>query len=195
MHLVLASASSYRKELLQRLSIRFSCQSPDIDESALANEAPCDTVERLAREKACALRRAFPEHLIIGCDQIAIHADRLINKPGDHENARLQLQSFAGHSVQFLTALCVLNTFDNKLSSSVVPTEVQFRNLSEHEIERYLAHEQPYDCAGSFKAEGLGIALFEKITSDDPTAIIGLPLIKLCQMLTEHGYDIFNNLI
>jgi MAF protein len=195
MQLVLASSSPYRKQLLERLSVPFSSQSPDIDESALVNETPSDTVLRLAQEKAEALRQTFPEHLIIGSDQIAVHANTLINKPGDYGNACLQLQRFSGQSVHFLTALCVLNTLDKKLSSAVIPTEVQFRKLRDAEIAQYLSHEQPYDCAGSFKAEGLGIALFEKISSDDPTAIIGLPLIKLSQMLTEHSYEIFDNLI
>lgn len=195
MQLVLASSSPYRRELLKRLSVPFSCQSPDIDESALPNEIPTDTVVRLAQEKAYALKQIFPEHLIIGADQIAVHTDALINKPGDHKNAFRQLQGFSGQRVHFLTALCVLNTLHNRLSSAVVSTEVYFRKLRDREIEQYLAYEQPYDCAGSFKAEGLGIALFEKINSDDPTAIIGLPMIKLSQILTEHGYEIFDNLI
>ncbi len=195
MQLVLASSSPYRKQLLERLGVRFSCQSPDIDEAALINEAPIDTVRRLAREKAEALAQAFPEHLIIGSDQIAVHADALINKPGNYDNAYLQLQRFSGQSVHFMTALSIVNTCNDKLSSAVITTEVRFRSLRDDVIAQYLNYEQPYNCTGSFKAEGLGIALFEKISSDDPTAIIGLPLIKLNQMLAEHGFDIFNNIV
>ena len=123
-----------------------------------------------------------------------VHKDKLISKPGNHRNALVQLQRFSGQTLCFLTALCVHNTAQSRVSTAVVSTQVKFRTLQDNEIQQYLAYEQPYDCAGSFKAEGLGIALFEKISSDDPTAIIGLPLITLNRMLIEHNYDILDNL-
>ncbi len=195
MLLVLASSSPYRRQLLQRLSVAFSCRSPNIDEAPRPHETPIETVSRLAREKAIAISPAFPNHLIIGSDQVALHKDTVLTKPGDHHNARLQLKDCSGQSVTFLTSLCVYNNSNNHFTEAVIPTEVTFRHLEDGEIERYLTHEKPYDCAGSFKAEGLGITLFDKIVSDDPTALIGLPLVKLSQMLAEHDYNILDKLI
>ena len=195
MQLVLASSSPYRRELLTRLSVPFSWQPPEVDESMRLGESPSELAIRLSQEKAHALISAFPEHLIIGSDQVAVHNNELISKPYTHEKARQQLLRFSEQSVYFLSALCVHNSLLNTFTSAVVHTEVHFRKLGSDEIDRYLTHEQPYDCVGSFKAEGLGIALFSKITSDDPTAIIGLPMIKLCQMLSEHGYEIIDNIV
>lgn len=192
MQLVLASSSPYRKQLLERLQIPFQCKAPDIDESPLRGEAPQVTASRLAREKALALHEDFPEHLIIGSDQLALHAGNIIGKPGRHDRARTQLQSFSGQSVDFLTAICVYNSKKKTSAEALVNTKVTFRSLDTATIENYLFAERPYDCAGSFKVEGLGIALFEKVYSDDPTALMGLPLIRLCDLLAEQGLSVLS---
>lgn len=192
MQLVLASSSPYRKQLLERLQIPFQSMAPDIDESPLSGEAPETTALRLACEKALTLRTLFPEHLIIGCDQLASHAGKLIGKPGSHDRALAQLRSFSGETVEFLTALCVYNSKQAVSAESLVSTSVTFRTLDRHAIENYLNVERPYDCAGSFKIEGLGIALFEEISSEDPTALMGLPLIRLCDLLAEQGYSVLS---
>ncbi len=179
---------------MARLKVPFSCHTPNIDETPRPNEMPAETALRLAREKAAALSQSHPNHLIIGSDQIACHDNSLINKPGTHDAAVAQLLNFSGQTVEFLSAVCVHNSLLDSYSCAVIATEVHFRNLSNTEIDQYLLAEQPYDCAGSVKAEGLGIALFDKISSDDPTAIIGLPMIKLCRMLLEQGYNIFDNI-
>ncbi len=192
MQLVLASSSPYRKQLLERLQIPFKCQAPGIDENALSGEAPSATVLRLAREKAQALHKHFPEHLIIGSDQLACHGGRIIGKPGKHERALSQLLSFSGQTVEFLTSVCVYNSKTQTSTEALVSTEVSFRTLDKALIENYLRAERPYDCAGSFKAEGLGIALFEKVSSDDPTALMGLPLIQLCELLAEQNFSVLS---
>ncbi|HAD08632.1 MAG TPA: septum formation inhibitor Maf [Porticoccaceae bacterium] len=192
MQLVLASSSPYRKQLLERLQIPFECQAPGIDENALSGEAPSATVLRLAREKAQALHKHFPEHLIIGSDQLACHGGRMIGKPGKHERALSQLLSFSGQTVEFLTSVCVYNSKTQTSTEALVSTEVSFRTLDKALIENYLRAERPYDCAGSFKAEGLGIALFEKVSSDDPTALMGLPLIQLCEQLAEQNFSVLS---
>lgn len=194
MQLVLASSSLYRRELLARFKVPFVWQSPHIDEMPRPLETPTDTALRLAKSKAQALRETFTEHLIIGSDQVAWHADQHINKPENHRNAVSQLRLFSGQTVQFLTAVCVYNSQSGVSQTALTQTSVRFRQLSNDEIERYLRIEQPYNCTGSFMAEGLGITLFDEISSDDPTAIIGLPLIKLHRILTEQGYNIFNNI-
>ncbi len=185
--LVLASSSPYRRALLERLRVPFASAAPDIDESRRPGEAPRALVRRLAQEKAAALAPAWPDALVIGSDQVAVNAGQVLGKPGSHAAAVRQLRSASGRSVEFPTAVCVLDTASGQALVDVVTTTVVFRALDDAAIERYLAAEQPYDCAGSFKVEGLGIALFERVTSDDPTALTGLPLIRLCAMLAACG--------
>lgn len=194
MKLLLASSSPYRRELLSRLHIPFDWQAPDVDEQALAGETPQQLALRLSSSKARALAASHGEHLIIGSDQVASCREQSINKPGDYANAFKQLQALSGQRVHFYTGLCVLDSNSGRSIADTVITEVVFRQLSDAEIDNYLRCEQPYDCAGSFKAEGLGIALFDRISSDDNTAIIGLPLIRLRQMLEEFNYQILENL-
>lgn len=184
--LVLASSSAYRKKLLSRLALPFDCASPAIDESPLADEPPENLVLRLSRLKAQAVATAYPDHLIIGSDQVAVHNDQIITKPGNFERAFEQLSAQSGCTVRFLTGLCVADSASGRYKTDIVPTEVKFRSLTDREITRYLELEQPYDCAGSFKAEGLGITLFEWLHSDDPTALIGLPLIRLAAILRHY---------
>jgi len=188
--LVLASSSPYRRALLERLRIPFTSAAPDIDESRRPGETPLALVRRLARQKATALAPAWPDALVIGSDQVAVNAGQVLGKPGTHAAAVRQLQAASGRSVDFPTAVCVLDTASGHALLDVVTTTVVFRALSDVAIERYLAAERPYDCAGSFKVEGLGIALFERVTSDDPTALTGLPLITLCGMLAACGCDV-----
>ncbi|MEZ0174042.1 MAG: nucleoside triphosphate pyrophosphatase [Candidatus Reddybacter sp.] len=194
MKLLLASSSPYRRELLSRLHIPFDWQAPDVDESALAGETPQQLALRLSSSKARALAASHREHLIIGSDQVASCRGKSINKPGNYAKAFKQLQALSGQRVDFYTGLCVLDSTSGRSSADTVITEVVFRQLSGTDIDSYLRCEQPYDCAGSFKAEGLGIALFDRISSDDNTAIIGLPLIRLRQMLEEFDYRVLENL-
>ncbi|HVY07601.1 MAG TPA: Maf family nucleotide pyrophosphatase [Burkholderiales bacterium] len=181
--LILASTSRYRRELLERLKIPFQTSAPDVDESPLQGEAPAITAARLALAKAQAVREKFPRSLIIGSDQVAFCEGVRLDKPGNHAGAVAQLRHSSGKLVSFMTALALLNTVSGNTQTRLVPTEVRFRKLDDLEIERYLEQEPAYDCAGSAKAEGLGIALIESITSPDPTALIGLPLIALAEML------------
>jgi septum formation protein len=185
--LILASSSVYRRELLSRLRLPFNCVSPSIDETALPGESPVATALRLALAKARAVATAHPQALIIGSDQVADLDGTPLGKPGDHANAARQLRAMRGRRVVFHTALCVLDAANGSYRLENVSTTVQMRDLSDAQIERYLQLEQPYDCAGSAKAESLGIALTEKITSDDPTALIGLPLITLVSLLQSVG--------
>ena len=185
--LVLASTSPYRRELLSRLRIPFEVRAPGIDESALAGEAPRDTALRLAKQKAHAVASSCPGALVIASDQVAALDGESIGKPGGHERAVAQLNAMSGRCVTFHTALAVFNTANGALQLAEVPTEVYFRRCSQDEIERYLAAERPYDCTGSAKIEGLGIALVEHMSSDDPTALIGLPLMQLVTMLKNEG--------
>ena len=187
MRLILASTSPYRRELLQRLGIDFECIAPDADEASLPGEAPRQLVERLAVAKAAAVADAHPDALIIGSDQMAVCGDLVLGKPGDHARAQAQLASLSGQRVSFLTGLCVLNSTTGHRQVEVIPFHVHFRRLDAAMIDHYLRREQPYDCAGSFKSEGLGIALFERLEGDDPTALIGLPLIRLTRMLEAEG--------
>lgn len=185
--LVLASSSPYRRELLARLQIPFEVISPDVDETPLPNEAPQDTALRLAQLKARAVAEQFPDALIIGSDQVALLNGRQLGKPHTFENAKQQLLAASGQAVVFHTALCLLNSRSSNMQACVVPITVIFRKLSEDQIERYLQKEQPYNCAGSAKSEGLGIALIERFEGDDPNALVGLPLIALVGMLNHEG--------
>ncbi len=187
--LVLASSSPYRKQLLDRLGLAFSTVSPDIDETALPGETPDALVERLAEQKARAVGEVH-QGLIIGSDQVATIDDDILGKPGNHEKAVAQLTRLSGNRVTFHTGLCLLDTAHHEAQVDVVPFTVQFRELSAAQIERYLHAEQPYNCAGSFKSEGLGITLFEKMLGEDPTALVGLPLVKLTEMLSRAGIDL-----
>jgi MAF protein len=188
--LLLASSSRYRRELLERLRLPFTTASPDIDESPLAGEAAEDLVTRLARNKATALAASHPEHLIIGSDQVAVLDGYILGKPGNHERARNQLLAASGRRISFLTGLALLNSRTGHCQVDHIRFNVDFRELEEDRIERYLRAEQPYDCAGSFKAEGLGISLFRRTEGEDATSLIGLPLIRLVDMLLAEGVQI-----
>ena len=190
MKLVLASTSSYRQMLLERLSIPFELARPDTDETPLPGEPPATTAERLAAEKARAVATAWPDALIIGSDQVAYLGDQVFGKPGTESRAVAQLQQMSGQTVVFHTALALLNTRSGRLQTAGIPTRVRFRTLTEAEIRRYVAKEQPLDCAGSAKSEGLGISLLEALSGDDPTALIGLPLIALSRKLRAEGLEL-----
>lgn len=185
--LVLASGSSYRRALLQRLVLPFTWQAPEIIETPRANETASQLTERLALAKARALQARFTHHLIIGSDQVLAIDGQLISKPGSHDAAVEQLRMCSGQTIEFTTSLCLLNSLTGKHQLTSQPFQVTFRELDDASIERYLQHEQPYDCAGSFKAEGLGISLFSAMHGNDPTSLIGLPLIALCSMLRHEG--------
>ncbi|MGC9457168.1 MAG: Maf family protein [Halothiobacillaceae bacterium] len=186
--LILASSSPYRRDLLARLGLPFDCIRPEVDETARPGESPEALVVRLARAKAAVVARACPGRLVIGSDQVAVLDGQILGKPGGHEQARRQLQAASGRTVRFLTGLCLL-TDQGPGECDLVPFDVRFRSLTDREIEAYLQRERPYDCAGSFKSEGLGVMLFESMTGEDPTALIGLPLIRLCAMLRAVGVD------
>ena len=188
--LVLASTSRYRKELLARLGLPFAVAAPQADERPLSGEAPPDTALRLAALKAQSVRGAHRDALIIGSDQVAMSAARLLGKPGDHASAVRQLRSLSGKSADFHTALALLDAANGSLQTRVVACRVHFRTLDDARIENYLRREQPYDCAGSAKAEGLGIALIARIDTPDPTSLIGLPLIALTEMLEHAGLPV-----
>ncbi|NOY71559.1 MAG: septum formation inhibitor Maf [Gammaproteobacteria bacterium] len=188
--LILASSSPYRKVLMKRLRLPFDVISPHIDEFPLPGEDPIGMVKRLAEKKARTVAKTNNNALIIGSDQAAIIDNIVLGKPGNHASAIHQLTQASGKKVNFLTSICVLNAENNRLQMDVVNYSVYFKNLSPETIEKYLQREQPYRCAGSFKAEGLGIALFEKQEGDDPTSLIGLPLIRLIDMLEKESIDI-----
>ena len=188
--LILGSSSSYRYELLLRLQLPFEVSSPDIAESALTEEKPETTASRLAEEKARAVARIYPNALIIGSDQVATLDGIQLGKPLNYENAIKQLTSMRGKEVIFHTALCLFNSCSGRIQSKLVSSLVKFRKLSDEQILNYLAKEQPYHCAGSAKYEGLGIALIERMESDDTSAIIGLPLISLVDMLVNEGVEV-----
>lgn len=185
--LVLASSSPYRRELLGRLRLPFTVSVPDVDESPWPGEAPAATAERLAVAKAEAVAARHPDALIIGSDQVAYCAGERFGKPGTRDNARRQLRALSGQEVIFHTGLCLLNARSGRRHLRGVPTEVRFRELSDDEIERYLDLEDALNCAGSARSEGLGISLLEWMRSDDPTALVGLPLIALAEMLRAEG--------
>lgn len=187
MTLILASSSPYRRELLERLAIPFEVDPPDIDESPLPGEAPETYVERLAVEKARAVADRHPGSLVIGSDQAAVHDGVIVGKPVDHEDAVRQLLSASGRRVTLFTGVALVHTDSRRVQSDVVPYSVVFRNLDRATIERYLTREQPYACAGSLRAEGLGICLLQRFEGDDPNALIGLPLIRLVDMLAAEG--------
>ncbi|MGI4848377.1 MAG: Maf-like protein [Janthinobacterium lividum] len=189
--LILASSSIYRRELLARLGFAFEVSSPGIDETPLPHEAPQDTALRLAQAKAGVIAAREPAALVIGSDQVATLNGQQIGKPGTHERALAQLMSMRGQSVVFHTALCLADGRDASVQSENVQTTVRFRHLPEAELDAYLQIEKPYDCAGSAKNEGLGIALIESLESSDPTALTGLPLIALCSMLRRAGLPFF----
>ena len=185
--LILGSTSRYRKELLSRLQIPFETAAPDVDETPHINESPKDLALRLALAKARAVALKNPEAIVIGSDQVADLEGAPLGKPGNHTNATLQLQRMRGKTVIFQTALSVVCIATGYERTDLAEVKVKFRDLSDAEIETYLRAEEPYDCAGSAKSEGLGIALLDAIDNDDPTALIGLPLIRTCQLLREAG--------
>ncbi len=185
--LILGSTSPYRRALLQRLRLDFTVAAPDVDETALPGEAPRDLALRLALAKAHAVAAHNPGAVVIGSDQVADLAGQPLGKPGTHQRATAQLRQMSGHSVIFQTAVAVVCPETGFEQVDLAPVVVRFRELSDAEIERYLRAEQPYDCAGSAKSEGLGISLLDAIDSDDPTALIGLPLIRTCRMLRAAG--------
>ena len=164
--------------------------SPDVDESQIEGETPTELVLRLAETKARAIAPAHPQSLIIGSDQVAIADNEILTKPGNHENATAQLRKISQNSIVFLTGLCVINTASNKIQKDCISYTVHFRDLTEDEIERYLHKETPYDCAGSFKSEGYGISLVQRMQGEDPTSLIGLPLIRLAEMLRNENQPI-----
>lgn len=200
MQLVLASTSRYRRDLLARLGLPFEAVAPNTDETALPDESPSALALRLARAKALAVAAQYPDALIIGSDQVATtktaataegaQREHILGKPGNHDNARRQLQLLSGNSAQFHTALAVHSTRNGQTLTELVSVEVRFRPLTDAQIERYLEREQPFDCAGSAKSEGLGIALIEGIVGNDPNALVGLPLIALTGMLARLGMPV-----
>lgn len=191
-NLILASASKYRREVLQKLHIPFSCISPEIDETPLVGESPERTSLRLAESKARKVAEAYTNALIIGCDQVATVDGLQIGKPGNHGDAVKQLTMLSGKEVIFHSALCLYDSTNQSMQSTIVPYYVKFRTLSSIQIETYLRLEQPYDCAGSAKSEGMGITLLEYMRGDDPNALIGLPLIALVNMLWLSGIDVLS---
>ncbi|WP_343636139.1 Maf family nucleotide pyrophosphatase [Roseateles sp.] len=190
--LILGSTSRYRRELLERLRIPFDTAAPGVDETPLPGEAPEALARRLALAKGHAVAARFPEALVIGSDQVADLDGQSLGKPGSHERAVEQLRAMSGRTVVFHTALAVVCGATGFVAEDVAPVRVRVRALSDVQIERYLRAEQPYDCAGSAKAEGLGIALLDAIDSDDPTALIGLPLIRTAALLRRGGLDVLN---
>jgi len=188
--LVLGSTSPFRKVILEKLQLPFQCAKPNIDETEKQGESPQTLVERLAIEKAKAVTSQFPNALIIGSDQVAVCEGEILGKPHNFTNAVVQLNKFSGKSITFYTGLCVYDSENDKSVSLVEPFIVHFKKLNQEEIENYLHAEEPYNCAGSFKSEGLGICLFSKLEGDDPNTLIGLPLIKLVELLKQQGIDV-----
>jgi len=191
--LVLGSTSPYRRELLQRLQIPFEVAAPEVDETPLPHEAPDALAGRLALAKAHAVARNFPQAVVIGSDQVADLDGLALGKPGNHERAVSQLRQMRGQTVIFQTAVAVVCLESGFEQTALAAVRVKFRELDDAEIENYLRTEQPYDCAGSAKSEGLGIALLESIDSDDPTALVGLPLIRTCKMIQAAGIAVLAN--
>ncbi|WP_020209692.1 Maf family protein [Gilvimarinus chinensis] len=191
--LVLASGSRYRRELLEKLRHPFKWQAPEVDETPLAGEKPDALALRLAQLKAEALASTHPNSLIIGSDQVASLDGKLCGKPGSKENAFSQLKAASGKSVIFYTGLCLLNTNTGHHHTAVETYKAHFRTLTDGQIEHYLEQDQPFDCAGSFKSEALGIALFERLEGDDPNTLVGLPLIRLTALLYEAGIDVLSS--
>ena len=185
--LILASTSIFRKQLLEKLGLAFTTDSPDIDETAKPGESPKGLVKRLSYEKAKCIADKFDSGLVIGSDQVACVNDTIMGKPGNFDNALKQLRSASGKAVYFFTGLTLFNAATKSSETICEVYKVHFRTLNDEQIRRYLEKEQPYNCAGSFKSEGYGISLFEKLEGDDPNALIGLPLIRLIQMLEKEG--------
>lgn len=190
--LILGSTSPYRRELLQRLRIPFEVQRPEVDETPLPHETPVALAQRLALTKAQAVALRFPQAIVIGADQVADLNGEPLGKPGNHANAVKQLQQMRGHTVVFQTAVSVVCLATGFEQTELAQVKVQFRHVSDDAIEAYLQAEQPYDCAGSAKSEGLGIALLERIDNHDPTALVGLPLILTCRMLRAAGIPLYD---
>lgn len=188
--LILASSSPFRQQLLTKFNLPFQSFSPDIDESPIAAETPEQLVARLSEQKARVAKQHYSEGLVIGSDQVAVFNDTILGKPHTKENAIKQLSSFSGHTVTFLTGLSVFDIQSDKAITTVVPFDVTFKALTLEQINAYCDAEQPYNCAGSFKSEGLGICLFEKLSGDDPNTLIGLPLITLTKVLAELDVDV-----
>jgi septum formation protein len=190
MQLVLASTSPFRKSVLEKLGLPFDCHAPEVDESPQPHETPAQLVERLSIAKAQAVAAHLQQGLVIGSDQVAVIDDEILGKPGNHENAVAQLERASGKTVTFLTGLALVNAESGAIQAEVVPFKVVFRQLTQPQIVNYLNAEQPYNCAGSFKSEGLGIALFDRLEGDDPNTLIGLPLIRLIRMLEKEGMTV-----
>jgi len=190
--LILGSSSPFRAELLTKLGLEFTTASPDINEDGLEGEQAIQLVQRLAEQKARKIAEAHPNALIIGSDQVAVLDGQILGKPGNHQNAMKQLSAASGKAVNFLTGLALYNSQSKRMQSLVEPFEVSFKQLSEQQIDFYLKQEQPYQCAGSFKSEGFGISLFSKLNGDDPNSLIGLPLIRLIDMLNVEGIDVLS---
>ncbi|CAM8637809.1 Maf Nucleotide-binding protein implicated in inhibition of septum formation [Comamonadaceae bacterium] len=189
--LVLGSTSVYRRELLARLRLPFTVEAPDVDETPLPGEAPAALARRLALAKARAVADIHPDCIVIGSDQVADLHGQPLGKPGTHDRAVAQLQAMRGQTVIFQTAVAVVCKASGFVQEDLAPVRVQFRDLGDAEIEQYLRAETPYDCAGSAKSEGLGISLLEAIDNDDPTALVGLPLIRTCRMLRAAGLNLW----
>lgn len=192
--IILASTSPYRRALLERLGLSFGISAPRVDESRLDGEPPDALVTRLALSKAQAVAGLYPQALIIGSDQVAVIEGDILGKPGGHEQAVAQLSRVSGKTVVFYTGLCLLNAATGRTRTRCEPYEVRFRRLTQGQITGYVERERPFDCAGSFKSEGLGIALFERLSGDDPNALVGLPLIRLVDMLLSEGVDVLSPL-
>ncbi|NDC61866.1 MAG: septum formation inhibitor Maf [Betaproteobacteria bacterium] len=190
--LILGSTSPYRRELLQRLRIPFDIQRPEVDETPLANEAPVALAQRLALAKAHAVAERFPQAIVIGSDQVADLEGKPLGKPGNHANAVKQLERMRGKTVVFQTAVSVVCQATGFAQSDLAQVQVLFRHFSDQALQDYLHAEQPYDCAGSAKSEGLGIALLERIDNQDPTALVGLPLILTCRLLRAAGLALYD---
>jgi septum formation protein len=187
---VLGSTSRYRRELLARLGLPFEVAAPDIDETPLPGEAPVATALRLSEAKARAVAARYPDALVIGSDQVADCDGRAVSKPGDRANAQRELRALSGRTIVFHTGIALVDAASGRCQREMVDVTSVFRALTDREIDAYLDREAPYDCAGGVKSEALGIALFERITSDDPTALVGLPLIALCRMLRAEGVEV-----
>ncbi len=190
MQLVLASTSPYRRELLARLGVPFEVAAPDVDETPLPGESPDDTAQRLSVLKARAVAKQFPDALIIGSDQVALLEGVQLGKPGTHEKAVEQLKSMRGKALEFHTALTLLNARTGATQTANVPVRLVMRDYTDAQIETYLRRDQPYNCCGSAKSESLGIALIARFETEDPNALVGLPLIKLTEMLANEGLDV-----
>lgn len=188
-NILLASSSPYRRQLLTRLGLAFEYCTPDIDETAKPSETAAQLVARLAQTKASTLAHLYPDTLIIGSDQVAVLENEIVGKPYTYDRALSQLHAASGKTVDFKTGLCLLNTATGRVQLAVENFSVCFRSLTHQQIDAYLTREQPYDCAGSFKCEGLGIALFTSMQGTDPNTLIGLPLIRLVDMLINEGVD------